>query len=176
MQLVKEISVIELASGLRTSAPYAYNRLYNPRRLNVPIKPRMQFLKLSFLFALVCTTLFVIGQDESRETVEDRLQPFGNLCMQGEDCGTVAPVTVSVSRSGIEVYNAHCFACHATGVSEAPLVGAEEWQVRLNEKGAETLLANTRAGFNVVMPAMGTCMNCTDAELQAAIDYLVNGE
>ena len=136
----------------------------------------MQFFKLFFIVVIVCTTLFAIGQDESKETVEDRLQPFGNLCMQGEDCGTVAPVTVSISRSGIEVYNAHCFACHATGVSEAPLVGAEEWQTRLNEKGAETLLANTKAGFNVVMPAMGTCMNCTDAELQAAIDYLIYGE
>ena len=136
----------------------------------------MQFLKLAFLVVIACATLVVIGQDETEETVEDRLQPFGNLCMQGEDCGTVAPVTVSVSRSGIEVYNAHCFACHATGVSEAPLVGAEEWQTRLNEKGAETLLANTKTGFNVVMPAMGTCMNCTDAELQAAIDYLIYGE
>lgn len=136
----------------------------------------MRFLKLSFLLAIACATFVAIGQDESAETVEDRLKPFGNLCMQGEDCGTVAPVTVSVSRSGIEVYNAHCFACHATGVSEAPLVGAEEWQTRLNEKGAETLFANTKAGFNVVMPAMGTCMNCTDAELQAAIDYLIYGE
>lgn len=136
----------------------------------------MQFLKLSFLVVITCATLVAIGQDEAQETVEDRLKPFGNLCMQGEDCGTVAPVTLSVSRSGIEVYNAHCFACHATGVSEAPLVAAEEWQTRLNEKGAETLLANTRAGFNVVMPAMGTCMNCTDAELQAAIDYLIYGE
>ena len=122
----------------------------------------MQFLKLSFLVVIACATLVAVGQDESEETVEDRLKPFGNLCMQGEDCGTVAPVTVS--------------ACHATGVSEAPLVGAEEWKTRLNEKGAETLLANTKTGFNVVMPAMGTCMNCTDAELQAAIDYLIYGE
>ena len=136
----------------------------------------MRLFKLFFPLALVCTTVFVIAQDESKETVEDRLQPFGNLCMQGEDCGTVTPITTSVSRSGIEVYNAHCFACHATGVSEAPLVAAEEWLTRLNEKGAETLLANTKTGFNVVMPAMGTCMNCTDNELQAAIDYLIYGE
>ena len=136
----------------------------------------MQSLKLVLLFVLACATLFAIGQDESGETVEDRLKPFGNICMEGEDCGSVVPVTVAVSRSGIEVYNAHCFACHATGVSEAPLVAAEEWQVRLEEKGAEMLLANTKTGFNVVMPAMGTCMNCTDAELQAAIDYLVTGE
>ena len=96
--------------------------------------------------------------------------------MEGEDCGSAAPAVVTVGRSGIEVYRAHCFACHETGVSEAPLVGSENWQVRLKEKGPEVLMANTKAGFNVVMPPMGTCMTCSDEELQAAIDYMVNGE
>ena len=168
---MNDVTSVAISSHLAVSA-----QIYNPRRYLVPNPLYMQFFKLSFFIVLASTTLFAIGQDESKETLEDRLKPFGNLCMQGEDCGTVAPVTLSGSRSGIEVYNAHCFACHATGVSEAPLVGVEEWQTRLNEKGAETLLANTKAGFNVVMPAMGTCMNCTDAELQAAIDYLIYGE
>lgn len=118
--------------------------------------------------------LFAVADEES--SLEDRLTPFGKVCMEGEDCGSAAPAVVVKMRSGIEVYNAHCFACHATGVSEAPLVGAEDWQIRLNEKGPEVLMANTKAGFNVVMPPMGTCMNCSDAELQAAIDYMVNGE
>ncbi|MYD42456.1 MAG: cytochrome c5 family protein [Gammaproteobacteria bacterium] len=96
--------------------------------------------------------------------------------MEGEDCGSAAPAVVQTGRSGIDVYNAHCFACHATGVSNAPLVAAEDWQVRLDEKGYETLLANTKAGFNVVMPPMGTCMACSDDELKAAIDYLLYGE
>ena len=132
------------------------------------------FKPLVLTLLAISFAIFVIAQEQ--ETVEDRLEPFGNVCMQGEDCGSVAPVAVATGRSGIDVYNAHCFACHATGVSNAPLVAAEEWQTRLTEKGAETLFANTKAGFNVVMPPMGTCMNCSDDELQAAIDYLLNGE
>ncbi len=137
----------------------------------------MQFLKRTFFILIAFATAIAIAQDElTQERVEDRLTPFGNLCLEGQDCGSVAPIAVKTGRSGIEVYNAHCFACHATGVSNAPLVGAEDWQTRLNEKGAAVLLANTKTGFNVVMPAMGTCMNCTDDELQAAIDYLITGE
>ena len=110
------------------------------------------------------------------ETVESRLQPFGKVCMQGEDCGEAQVAAVSSGgRTGIEVYNKHCFACHATGVSEDPLVASEAWLPRL-EKGDEVLMTNTRNGFNVTMPPMGTCMDCSDAELKAAIDYMVTGE
>ena len=78
------------------------------------------------------------------------------------------------ARTALDIYNKHCFACHATGVSEAPLVGADTWQPRL-EKGMEILLENTRKGFNVVMPPMGTCMDCTDDEFIETIEYMITG-
>lgn len=132
------------------------------------------FQTLISLIGLICLIAIVNAEEE---TIEDRLQPFGKICLEGQDCGTVAPVLAAGGgRSGLEIYEKFCFACHATGVSEAPLVAAEEWQARLQEKGDALLLANTKAGFNVVMPPMGTCMNCTDAELVAAIDYLITGE
>lgn len=148
--------------------------IYNPHRQFPAIQIVASVLKYSFLVLVTFATLFAIGEDE--ETVEDRLVSFAKVCMEGEDCGTVAPVVVASGRSGVEVYKAHCFACHETGVSNAPLVAAEEWLARLEEKGLDTLLANTKTGFNVVMPAMGTCMNCSDAELKASIDYLIYGE
>ena len=41
----------------------------------------------------------------------------------------------------------------------------------------DTLMSNTVNGFaNNTMPPMGTCMDCSDAELQAAIDHLIAGE
>ena len=113
---------------------------------------------------------------KTEETVADRLKPFGKVCMQGEDCGEAKPVMVTQGgRGALEIYNKHCFACHATGVSEAPLVGAETWQPRL-EKGWDVLMENTRNGFNTVMPPMGTCMDCTDEEFRAAIEYMITGE
>ena len=137
------------------------------------MKQSLRALAIIVLTALVG----VLVSGEEGETVEDRLQPFGNICLEGDDCGGVQEVAVvSNGRSGKEVYDAHCFACHATGVSEAPLVGAEDWQVRLAEKGEALMFANTKTGFNVVMPPMGTCMNCSDDELKAAITYLIEGE
>ena len=38
-------------------------------------------------------------------------------------------------------------------------------------KGMDALLQTTKTGLNL-MPMMGLCMSCSDAELQAAIDYM----
>jgi cytochrome c5 len=38
----------------------------------------------------------------------------------------------------------------------------------------ETLMSSTLNGIGV-MPAKGTCMSCSDEELQAAVDYIVEG-
>lgn len=120
---------------------------------------------------------FALGQAVPFDTVADiaeRTRPFGELCLRGEDCGgetTVSAPVAAQGRSGEAVYNAHCHVCHATGLNDAPkLADAAAWATRL-EKGAEALLQVTKEGLNT-MPPMGTCMNCTDAELRAAIDYM----
>ena len=106
--------------------------------------------------------------------IEERTRPFGELCLEGDDCGGVqapAPVIVAAAgRSGAEVYAVHCHVCHEGGLNDAPKIGdAEAWQPRL-EKGMEELLRTTKEGLNL-MPPMGTCMTCTDAELRAAIEH-----
>lgn len=108
--------------------------------------------------------------------IEERTRPFGELCLEGDDCGGVqaAPVVVPVAgRSGSAIYAKHCQACHLGGLNNAPKLGdVEAWEPRL-AKGMDELFRNTKEGFNnFLMPAMGTCMDCTDAELRAAIDYM----
>ena len=132
----------------------------------------------SLLIAFCVATIASLSlAQENGETVEDRLKPFGNVCMEGDDCGGVeeVPIVSQASMTDIEVYNKHCFVCHATGVSDAPLVGSELWATRV-DKGFDVLLENTRNGFNVVMPPMGTCMTCSDDELNAAIKYMITGK
>ena len=54
----------------------------------------------------------------------------------------------------------------------APLLGnAEQWQPRV-DKGMDALMASTLNGLNA-MPAKGTCMNCSDDELNAAVTYML---
>ncbi len=78
-----------------------------------------------------------------------------------------------VERSGQEIYETRCFACHAAGVGEAPLFGSlEQWQP-LIDKGMDTLVATSLTGLNL-MPPMGTCISCTEAEMRAAIQYMLD--
>ena len=106
------------------------------------------------------------------DDIRERLQPFGNLCRAGDDCGSVAAVANTGPLSGEEVYNQFCFACHATGASDAPLFAdPEAWAPRI-AKGMDTLVSSTINGLGM-MPAKGTCMNCSDEEIAAAVDYIV---
>ena len=71
-------------------------------------------------------------------------------------------------------YMASCFACHSTGAAGAPKVGdgmAIEWEPRL-EKGLDAVVANTVNGLNT-MPAKGLCFDCTDDDLRAIVQYMI---
>lgn len=109
----------------------------------------------------------------SNEQIRKRLQPIGSVCRIGQDCGSVATTTSGGVMNGEGVYQQFCFACHTTGVGDAPKLGSlEDWQPRI-DKGMDELMATTRNGLNA-MPAKGTCMNCSDDELGEALDYMLD--
>ena len=66
----------------------------------------------------------------------------------------------------------HCLPdCHDYGVLGAPKMGdVAAWASRL-EQGIETVYANAINGIRA-MPARGTCMDCSDDEIKASIDYI----
>jgi len=106
------------------------------------------------------------------DEIRARLQPFGELCRAGEDCGQVAAVASSGPRSGEDIYGQFCFACHVSGVADAPILGdAEAWAPRIAQ-GLDILWEHTLNGINA-MPAKGTCMTCSDEELRASMEYMV---
>jgi len=118
-----------------------------------------------------------LGDSVPAGTVADiveRTKPFGELCLEGEDCGGVdvaEPVAAPAGRSGAEVYTTFCRTCHETGLQQAPVSGdLAAWATRL-EKGMDELVRTSREGINL-MPPMGACMQCTDDELRAAIEYM----
>lgn len=134
--------------------------------------------KLALALVAVLATGLALAQSVPAGTVadiEERTRPFGKLCLAGEACGGVpaaSPPPAATGRSGKEIYQDFCHLCHATGLNDAPKFrDAEAWAPRL-AKGAEAMLKITKEGVNA-MPMMGACMNCTDAELQAAIDHMI---
>lgn len=71
-------------------------------------------------------------------------------------------------RNADAILNQYCNVCHLTGWNGAPLSGEpNDWQPRLTG-GFDSLFKNVKQGINS-MPPMGTCADCTDEELQAAI-------
>lgn len=72
-------------------------------------------------------------------------------------------------------YMASCFACHSTGAAGAPIVGAgmsAEWEPRL-EKGLDSVVQNAINGVNT-MPAKGLCFDCTDEDIRAIVEYMID--
>jgi len=73
---------------------------------------------------------------------------------------------------GQKIYQASCKACHVAGVAGAPKLGDKEgWAPRI-AKGNDALLLSVKNGLNA-MPPKGTCMSCSEDELRAAIEYMV---
>ena len=113
--------------------------------------------------------------DAQRSAIEDRIKPVGEVCLQGDSsCGGAAVAAASGPRSGEDVYNGACMACHTTGAGGAPVLGdVAAWADR-NAKGTAAL---PDAGVTGVpgtgMIAKGGCMNCSDDEIYAAVDYMV---
>ena len=111
------------------------------------------------------------------EEISERIAPAGKTCMKGDECAAAAPAASASSggaRSGSDVYGAHCAACHATGAAGAPkFADAAAWAPRIS-KGMDTLYTHAINGFNA-MPAKGLCMTCSDDEVKAAVDHMVEG-
>ena len=80
--------------------------------------------------------------------------------------------SVAAARDGQTIYKTACFACHDAGVAGAPKLGdVAAWAPRI-AKGNDALYSSLQNGLNA-MPPKGTCMNCSDDELQAVLDYMI---
>ncbi len=79
----------------------------------------------------------------------------------------------SSGRTGDEIFNSVCTACHSTGAAGAPKIGDKEaWAPRI-AKGVDALLETAIKG-KAAMPPRGTCADCSDDELKGAIEYMVS--
>ena len=99
------------------------------------------------------------------EAISKRIAPVAQL--------TIATAgAVGAERSGEQLYQAACVACHATGAAGAPkLEDNAAWAPRLKQ-GLEGLLKSVINGKNAMPPRAGS--DATDAELVKAIVYMAN--
>lgn len=85
-------------------------------------------------------------------------------------------VNAMANNNGKAVYDSTCHMCHKTGVMGAPKFGnKDDWAPRI-AKGKDTLYQHALHGFKGkkgVMPAKGGKSQLSDADVKAAVDYMV---
>ena len=109
-----------------------------------------------------------------------RLKPLFIIVVIGI-CGCIDS-SQNFSQEGLEeepllpgkrIYDDYCFSCHTPGLNGAPRIGDKEaWAARL-EEGRVSLLQSTIEGIQPAMPPRGICFDCSDEQLDAAIDYMI---
>lgn len=86
--------------------------------------------------------------------------------------------TANAEGAGEKTYKMACFACHGTGAAGAPKFGDKAaWKDRI-AKGDATLHEHALKGFKGTtgfMPAKGGRTDLSDADVIAAVDYMVSG-
>lgn len=166
--------------------------VYNPRRFwgHAPLAVRQEVfpvikrlsvaLAATLLAALVNAAPGQLGAEDSMsaEAIKARIKPVGGVCVQGDECKPAGlaytPVAGAASgpRTGEQVYNAVCTACHGAGVAGAPKYGDKgAWAARVAQ-GEKTLLKHAIEGIRA-MPAKGGCTSCSDEEIGNAVKYMV---
>ena len=135
---------------------------------------------LKVLVVLCLSAVFSLAAqaqtEKQRAEIEARIKPTGDVCLQGDASCAGGNAAVAVTRSGEEVYNTSCMVCHASGVAGAPIQGdAAAWADRI-AKGRGALRDSGINGLaGTGMMAKGGCGNCSDEEVTAAVDYMIDG-
>lgn len=111
--------------------------------------------------------------------VDERLKPVGQVRVAGGSEATApaaAPAAAAASgeaASGEAIYAKACVVCHLGGAAGAPKLGDKgAWKARVAQ-GMDALLTTAINGKGA-MPPRGTCGTCSDADLRAAIEYMVS--
>jgi len=89
---------------------------------------------------------------------------------------SIAPQSASAQvrdRSGKEVVDSVCSACHQTGEKGAPKIGDKQAWAKLASRSLSDLTASALKGIRS-MPAHGGDQSLSDIEIERAITYMVN--
>ena len=145
-----------------------------------------EFLKLfsGLMGALVALTVVLIvlatiigakiqPENPDLQAVAERIKPIGEVTIGGSGMNLVASANAAGADKGKSVYDSTCAACHAGAMPGAPKLGDKTaWKSRIT-KGEAVLVQNALKGIGA-MPAKGGNASLPDADVKAAVDYMVS--
>ncbi|MGH8138582.1 MAG: c-type cytochrome [Steroidobacteraceae bacterium] len=131
----------------------------------------------------------VIAESQYLKNVEARLLPVSQEAVSGQDNSALAIKASAAAqagsasggpappKSGTEVFEQVCSACHGAGIAGAPKAGDKAaWGPRI-AKGKDTLYDHALKGFqggSGVMPAKGGRTDLPDDLIKQAVDHMVD--
>jgi len=153
-----------------------------------PIKtPRQLIIIVVLAFVIPIALILLVsqlvtsgekGKNDSQEAVLARIQPVGTVVIAagagapGAAGAAGATAAAGGKPDGKKVYDTVCMACHTPGAAGAPKLGDKAaWAPRL-KTGMDVLYASAIKGKNA-MPPKGGNAALPDADVKAAVDYLV---
>lgn len=137
-------------------------------------------MRSAFLGVVISLPLYA-ASDFDREQIQERISPIGKVRIEKPiqsstttAVGSPTAQRVTVKQSpGQATYEQYCAVCHRDGVAGAPKFhNKADWTPRLAKGNIDFLTASALKGLNA-MPAKGTCQECSEADLKAAIIYMV---
>jgi len=139
------------------------------------------FSLLTAALAVLATTPAMAASDSDidSDAVRARIAPVGKLNIAGaaSKSSTTSAAAPAQAGDGPGTYNGACAACHSTGAAGAPKVGDKaDWGPRIKQ-GNAMLYSHALKGFQGkkgFMPAKGGQTQLSDANVKAAVDYMVS--
>ena len=114
----------------------------------------------------------------SPQAVAARIQPIGRVAFGEEPAPAPAKASAAggtakpVAADGKKIYDTTCTGCHATGVANAPKLGDKAAWAARSKSGTAALVKAVIAGKGA-MPPKGGNASLSDAEVRAAVEYLL---
>ncbi|MSQ50724.1 MAG: cytochrome c5 family protein [Betaproteobacteria bacterium] len=132
-------------------------------------------MALSFLvpvFGILMLVQLALGgiktdpEANGAEAVVERIKPVARMTVSAG--GTDGP-----AKTGEQIYQTVCTACHSTGAANAPKMGdANAWR-KLIAEGQKTLVKDGIKGLRA-MPPRGGSADLSDYEFERAVVYMAN--
>jgi cytochrome c5 len=130
-------------------------------------------LKMALMSGAIC--LFGLGNANAQELSRQQIinmntMPMGEVNVAGESSRGAA---IGGMMSPKQRYEASCAFCHDTGTAGSPKIGVKSvWAPRLAQ-GMDILIKHAIEGIGT-MPPKGMCPNCSDEEIAAAVQYMID--
>jgi len=111
------------------------------------------------------------------QEIQDAVQYMMSESKSGAAVVSTKPTTKPLKKltlaDGKKIYETHCASCHNGSDANVPALGDKQAWSPIIKKGLDVLIYNTIRGYKK-MPVKGSCTKCNDAQIKAAVKYMVN--